>query len=235
VPAGQEKPEGGLFGGLDLASEDREGRPSDAAQDVGIAPFPFDAARAELPADEEVARLEPGKERLDVLGRLRVARGERAGRERPARARVAEHDSLQGVRDRLEERLGKAPRRHHTERVAVEAGVLGRDRRLVNPDARTESAPLADERLGESGVQLAVAQIASAAEEVVQLVGVPRLRQQRALDLSERAGVDQVPELLLAEQLPEQLAVERERLRAPLGGGRVVLVHVGRHVVEEER
>ena len=55
------------------------------------------------------------------------------------------------------------------------------------------------------------------------------------LDLLERAGVDQVAELLLPEQLAQQLAVERQRRRAPLGVRRVALVHVRRDVVEQQR
>ena len=55
------------------------------------------------------------------------------------------------------------------------------------------------------------------------------------LDLVERARVDQVAKLLLAEQLAQEVAVEGQRLRPPLGRGRVVLVHVRGDVVEEER
>ena len=58
---------------------------------------------------------------------------------------------------------------------------------------------------------------------------------QLVLDLVERARVDQVAQLLLPEQLAQQVAVERQRLRAPLGGRRVVLVHVVGDVVEEQR
>ena len=66
-----------------------------------------------------------------------------------------------------------------------------------------------------------------------------RVRSLRALevglDLLQRAGVDQLAQLLLAEQLAQQLAVERQRRRAPLGVGRVALVHVGGDVVEQQR
>ena len=69
----------------------------------------------------------------------------------------------------------------------------------------------------------------------MQLVGVARVAAELRLDLGERVGVDQLAQLLLAEQLAQQVAVERERLRAPLRRRRVVLVHVGGDVVEEER
>ncbi len=58
---------------------------------------------------------------------------------------------------------------------------------------------------------------------------------QRALDLLERLRVDQLAQLLGAEQLREEVAVERERRRAALSVGRVALVHVGGDVVEEQR
>src|SRR5207244_8654337 len=61
------------------------------------------------------------------------------------------------------------------------------------------------------------------------------LSSQLRLDLFDGALVQEIAELLLAEQLAQQIAVERERLRPPLGGRRVVLVHVRRDVVEEER
>ncbi len=69
----------------------------------------------------------------------------------------------------------------------------------------------------------------------MQPVRVFRLARQRRLDLVERARIEQVAQLLLAEQLAEEVTVERERLRTPLCGRRVVLVHVRRDVVEEER
>src|SRR5581483_10961871 len=62
-----------------------------------------------------------------------------------------------------------------------------------------------------------------------------RPRTQRRLDLGERSRVDQLAELFLTEQLSEQVTVERQGLRTPLRGRRVVLGHVGRDVVEEQR
>src|SRR5438874_3571296 len=67
------------------------------------------------------------------------------------------------------------------------------------------------------------------------MIGTLRQRTQRRLDLRERVDVDQLAQLLLPEQLAQELAIERQRLRTPLRGRRVVLVHIGRDVVEEER
>jgi hypothetical protein len=54
-------------------------------------------------------------------------------------------------------------------------------------------------------------------------------------DLLQGLGVDQLAQLLLAEQLGEQVAIEGEGRRAALRVGRVPLVHVGGDVVEEQR
>ena len=69
----------------------------------------------------------------------------------------------------------------------------------------------------------------------MQFVRSTRIAAQLRFDVLERSRVDQVAELLLAEQLAEQVTVERERLRPPLCRRRVVLVHVRGDVVEEER
>src|SRR5262249_61795934 len=50
-----------------------------------------------------------------------------------------------------------------------------------------------------------------------------------------RTRVDQIAQLLLAEQLAQEIAVERQRLRAAFRRRGVVFVHVRRDVVEEKR
>src|SRR4029453_16285802 len=96
-------------------------------------------------------------------------------------------------------------------------------------------ATLVKQRFGKVARVLALPQVAAAAQQVVQLVGRARLTAQLLLDLHQRARVDQISELLLSEQLAQQVAVERKRLRTPLGRRRVVLVHVVRDVVEQQR
>ena len=103
---------------------------------------------------------------------------------------------------------------------------------MLAGEAHEQRAPLAQERLRKPFVVLAFPQVAAQAQPVVQLIGVSRRAAQLRLDLLEGAGVEQVAQLLLAEQLAQQVAVERERLRAAFRGRRVVLVHVGRDVVE---
>src|SRR5205823_14975623 len=82
-------------------------------------------------------------------------------------------------------------------------------------------------------------QIAEPSQEVGGLVDVawpPLLQQTLQLQLQhlDRAGVEQLSKLLGAEQLRQQLLVERERLRPPLRQRRVALVHVLPDVVEDQ-
>ena len=72
-------------------------------------------------------------------------------------------------------------------------------------------------------------------KKMVQIVRCTWLSAQLRLDVGHGSRVEQLAQLFGAEQLSEELPVERERLRAPLCRRRVVLVHVRRDVVEQER
>ena len=174
VPGGQEAPEVDLLRGLDLAPEHGERRAPDAAQDVWIAPLALGATRAKLTAHELVVDLERCELRLDARGVEAEARDELGRRERAVRLRVPPEHRSQRTLDRLEEDLRHAARRHGAERVAHEPGVLDGDEQLRIAEPHADRAPLAQERLREPAVVLPVEQRASAAEEVVQLVDVPR-------------------------------------------------------------
>src|SRR5207244_7905136 len=116
----------------------------------------------------------------------------------------------------LEERLGQAPGRHRPERVAVATRVLGGDETFFARDPQRDRPALGQQRLRQSRLVPPGPEIASEPQQIVQLVRVPRIAAQLLLDLLERARVDQLPQLLLAEQLLQQLPVERERLGTPL-------------------
>ena len=82
-------------------------------------------------------------------------------------------------------------------------------------------------------------QVAQPAQQVVELVRGLRLplldeRLEAELEIRERRGVEQLAQLLLAEQLAEEVAVQRQRLGPALGHGGVALVHVGGDVVEQQ-
>src|SRR6266508_5964402 len=231
VPRRQEPAERALLGRLDLAAKRGERRATQTAEDIGVAPFALAAARPQLSAHELLLVLEREQLRLDVAAEM-VVRLPR--RERTATARKAQNERAQRRVVRLQEDVGEPTGRHHAERVAVSPRVLCGDQPLLRPDARAECAPLRLEHRGVRLVELARPQIAAETQQVVELVGVPRIGTERTLDLRNGVRVEQVAELLLAEQLAQQVAVERERLRPPLRRRRVVLVHVRRDVVEEQ-
>src|SRR5439155_11588810 len=99
----------------------------------------------------------------------------------------------------------------------------------------TQRTPHREQRTSKQIIVLAAAAVAAHTQLVVELVRCPRYPAQLALDVLDRVRVEQVAQLLLTEELTQQIAVERERLRAALGRRRVVFVHVRRDVVEEER
>src|SRR5207245_9334770 len=121
------------------------------------------------------------------------------------------------------------------ERVTVPPRILGSDQALLSRKPDEQRAPLGEQRLGETRLVFARAQIPAQPQLVVKRVARARVAAELRLDLLQGAGIDQVPQLLLPEQLAQEVAVERQRLRPPFGGRRVVLVHVGGDVVEEKR
>ena len=85
----------------------------------------------------------------------------------------------------------------------------------------------------------AAGQVADPAQHVVQLVGAagpPAVGQplQVELDVGQHAGVEQLAQLLGAEQVAQQVTVEGQRSRAALGQRGVALVHVGGDPVEQQ-
>ncbi len=163
--------------------------------------------------------------------------------------RVAAHEGRLGVGHVVEEGVGEPARRRHAERVAIQARVLGRDPPLLAGDPHAHGPALAlelgEHRLGRVALRrarlaLGRGEIPEPAQDLLERVailgervGVHQL--ERPLDLLQRLRIDQLAQLVGAEQLAEQVAVERQRRRPALGVGRVALVHVGRDVVEEQR
>ena len=149
-----------------------------------------------------------------------------------------------------DEGVGQAGGRHDAERVAEQAGVLGGGPAQLAADAQPHRAALARElRRATRRPRAAAAQRALASSSVRSptrrstscsaSTESARVRSRRplqvGLDLLQRRRVDQLAQLLLAEQLAQQLAVQRQRGGAALGVGRVALVHVRRDVVEQQR
>ncbi len=166
------------------------------------------------------------------------------------RARVPREQPVQGTRDRREERLRHARRRADAHAVAVARDVLHRDPALLARDPRPDR-PARGRQLREVQARLHPAaggprprlvgrEVAQAPEQVVDLVGGLRVAVlgqglEAELEIGQRGRVQELPQLLLAQQLAEQVTVQRQRLRPPLGDRGIALVHVGRHVVEQQR
>ena len=158
--------------------------------------------------------------------------------------RPAQQQRADRVVDGFEERVGNAAGRDRAERVAVPARVLGRDQPLLADDPHGNGPVAGDELAGEVGggprPQLLGRQVAEAPQQVVGVVGargpsglVERL--ELGLELCEDARVDELAQLLGAEELGQQVTVEAEGLGPPFGQRSVALVEERGDVRERER
>src|SRR5207247_11049844 len=120
-----------------------------------------------------------------------------SSRERPAAARVAQDQLLEGLGPAFEEDRRQTAGGHDAERVAIAAGILGGDQPLLGGETHEESTTLAQEGLREPSVVLTRAEVAAQAQQVVQLIGVSRRAAELCLDLVDCACIEQVAELLL--------------------------------------
>ena len=219
LPAGVEARQRALVGGLDLLAQRRKRGPPQAPQDLLVAPLALVTAGAQLAADDLAVVLERFEHRGDID---RQPRAQLGGLERPVRAREPAHEALERVGDLLEEHLGQAAGRHGTQRIAIQAGVLGGDPALLAADTQDDRPPRGLElgkpfegqrsRRGALG-QFGLGQVTDPAQHVVKRVGGLRARAfgaslQVGLDLIQGDRVDQVAQLLEPEQLAQQIAVE---------------------------
>ncbi len=155
--------------------------------------------------------------------------------------------SSSGRGDRLGERHRQPERQRAPERIAVAGGVLGgrvarlaADGDLDRPRSATSSAShAAPSSPSQRRSTSAGGEVADLAEHVVQLVGracpAPLGEAlQLELDVGEHARIEQLAQLLGAEQVAQQVAVERQRRGPPLGQRGIALVHVGGDPVEQQ-
>ena len=168
-------------------------------------------------------RLQHGRE-VDAVAGAQLAR-----LERPVHARPAAHEPLHRVRHVLAERLGQPGGRHGAERVAEQAGVLGGGPAQLAADADAHRPALALELL-EPRLRVVDGRRApaprrssgrrsAAARRAARRPSPARVRSdgplQVGLDLLQRAGVDQLAQLLLARAAR---AAARGRAPAPRRG-----------------
>ena len=219
LPARKEASQLARLDRLGLGSKVREACAPEAAQHVGVAPFALGSAGEQLTPYELANAFELAERRGGIHA---VARSGLLGREGAVGARVAAHERRHGLRDPLQERIRQPRRWRNAERIAVERGVLGRDPALLAPDAHSRRSPLAFEllehrrgrvALGDALLALGRGQVAEPPQDLLEGVPVLRARRldpvlQRVDHLRERARVDQLAQLLLAEQLAEELPIE---------------------------
>ncbi len=246
LPARHEARERALVGRLDLLAQRGQRGAPQPPQHLGVAPLALGAAGAQLAAHQVAGALQPGQHRRQVQP---VAVAQLRGLERAVHARPAAHEALHRVGDVADEGVRQARGRHGAERVAQQPRVLGGGPAQLAVEAQPHRAALAGQlsqplvggvRRRAARLDLLQRQVADPAQHVVQRVHRVRARAlarplQVGLDLLQRGGVDQLAQLLLAEQLAQQLAVQRQRGGAALRVGRVALVHVRRDVVEQQR
>ena len=142
-----------------------------------------------------------------------------------------------------------------TEGIAQAGGVLGGGEALLPRHADGDRAALADQavepvadhrrgglRIGRvgAGLDLPPAERAEQPEQVVDLVGVARPTAvgealQLELEVGEHRRIDQLAELLGAQQLAEELPVEGEGRGPTFGQRGVALVHVDGYPSEQQR
>ena len=244
--AGRKAASARAVGRLDLLAQRRQRGAAQAAQDLDVAPLA-------LPCRPGAARRGRARRRARARAgrrprRRRSARGAPRWQTARACARSARR-ARAARRARPQEGLGQPAGRDGAERVAVQTGLVGRHVALLAADAQADRAPFALE-LASSAAESIPSKTRSRTSAAVRSPTrrstscspsrpVARVISERHCRSSstcgERAGVDQLAQLLLAEQLAQQVAVERQRRRAALGGGRVALVHVGGDVVEQQR
>ena len=249
LPCRQEPRERGRLHRLHLPAQARQRPAPEDPQDLRVAPFALGPTRPELAQEHGAGIREPPERvRHDPGGQSpaprRLDAEERAVRAGPAREKAAER-----VVRRAEEGDRDTLRRRGARCVPVAAGVLDRDPARLAADPHDDRASRRAQRLQplargrrpatRPGCDLVLGQVPEPPEQVRDLVdgaGLPFVeeRLEAQLGLVERRGVQERTELLLAQQLAEQVAVEGERLGAALGERSVALVHVGGHVVEQE-
>ena len=162
-------------------------------------------------------------------------------------AGVAGHEIDQRALDRFGEGLGQAGRQGDAERVPNPGGVLGGGEALL-PRHRTPDGSGGGHQLVEplgrravaAGVGLLEGQRAEGPQDVGQLVRVPGPAAvaeplQVQLQVGQDTGVDQLPQLLGAQQVPQQVPVECQRRGPALGQRGVPLVHVDGDPAEQQR
>ena len=250
LPRREEAGERRWLDGFDLAPKLRERTPLDGAERSGVGPLAGTAARQELSLDDASPLGQAVEGEAHHADRQAPPCGRVFEPERPVRSGVARDEIRDGLAAlwRLEKRGGQAGRRNDAESVAQPAGVLRRGEPRLAGDPHGNDAPLPHERLEPERrlvgslaplADLLLAEISEREQQIVQTVRVAHAPSfealERTFEVLDRPGIEELPQLRFAEQLPQLRLVDRERLGAALGERGVGVVDEVGDVGEQER
>jgi hypothetical protein len=164
------------------------------------------------------------------------------------RPRVAQREIACRIAHGFEQRLGQPGRQRDAQRVAITGDVFDCDEsRFSRHQERDDSTRALQFPHDGGGVgqhappfDLGQREVADPDEQIVQAIGGldPELLVQvlaLGLDCFERRGVQQFPQLRVAQELPKLRLVDRECLGAPFRQRRIPVVDVVGDVAEEQR
>ena len=162
-------------------------------------------------------------------------------------SRVAQRQIAQRIADRLEQRLGDARRQRHAKRVAIACGVFNGDVSRFAGNAHGQHPSRGHQRVDARcdvdsqgpGAHFGICEVANREQHVVDGVCAPGAMSrfeplELPFDRLHRAGVEQLAQLGVAEQLAQLRLIDRERLGAALGKRRVAVVQEAGDVAEQQ-
>ena len=146
------------------------------------------------------------------------------------RARIAADQLDDRLGYEIQQRNGNSRRQRNAEAVAIAGAVFDGDEPFLARNAQFQDAARADEPvdllqncgLGDAQGQFLARKIAEAQQQIVDAVGRTGAEWvDEALlllfDLRHGFGVEQLAQVGLAQEFPELILIDGERLRAPLG------------------
>lgn len=227
LPLGEELCERGRRHRLQLVPQRGQGAAPQPAQHRRVAPLLADPGRVELPLYDTAVRRESLQRAVGDRHAQAEAGGRRGRRERAVGAGVPCQEVAERVLDRFGERLRNADRQRRTEGVAQSARVLDRGPVVGTADTDPDRAAGRGEvvgplRCGAPLGQLGVGERAEHPQQVgdaldvldAAVLGEPL---EFALQLGQHLGVEELAQLRLAEQLGQQVGVQRQGGGAALG------------------
>lgn len=247
MPVSKETSERVLFNGLDLASKFGEGLTADLPEDLGVAPFAMQSARAEAAFEHPSLDCELTQGIFDD----RRIESETVGyfllREWTVRAGVAANKFQNRLRDRVDEGCRQAGREWNAERVTIACSIFDRNETTFASDAEFEQTAGAEEAVyrfeecwsHNSAGKFLARKITQSKQEIVDAVcRVGAMSLDEALgcffDFCDGVGVEEFAKIGFPQKLAKLVLIDGEGLRSALGKGRVAIVDEVSDIAEEK-